>query len=128
VSQVLSHYPHLQPGLCGRLECQRMCVRVCHCQAGLRRGRVLLAERARRRFAVKANRRQEDVCARVRKASLCPKICHQVGGCFLPQPCDHPSEAKRKAFRCQRVVDALVKQRLSLERKSPKETLQGGQS
>ena len=116
MSILLSRYPHLQPGLCGRLECPRMCVRVCHCEAGLRRGRVLLAERAWRRFAVKANKRQEEICARVRKASLCPKICHQVGGCFLPQPCDHPSEARRKLFRCQRVVDALVKRK------------QGGQS
>jgi len=108
MSQVLSHYPHLQPGLCGRLECQRTCVRVCHCQAGLRRGRVLLAERARRRFAVKANRRQEEICFRVRQASLCPRICQSVGGCFLPQAGDHPSEAKRKVFRCQRAVDLLV--------------------
>jgi hypothetical protein len=109
VSQLLSRYPQYQPGLCGKLVCPRMCVRVEHCQAGLRRSRALLAERARRRFAVKANRRQEDVCARVRHASLCPRICLQVGGCFLPHPCDHPSEARRKVFRCQRAVDALVK-------------------
>jgi hypothetical protein len=108
VSSLLSRYPHLQPGLCGQLECRRMCVRVCHCEAGLRRGRALLAERARRRFAVKANRRQEAVCATVRKASLCPKLCHQLGGCFLPQAGDHPSEAKRKVFRCQYAVDLLV--------------------
>ena len=85
-----------------------MCVRVCHCEAGLRRGRVLLAERARRRFAVKANRRQEEICASIRQASLCPRIRQSVGGCFLPQAGDHPSEAKRKVYRCQRVVDALV--------------------
>jgi hypothetical protein len=109
VSSLLSRYPHLQPGLCGRLECPGICSRVCHCEAGLRRGRVLLAERARRRFAVKANRRQEEICARVREASLCPRICQQLGGCFLPQAGDHPSESKRKVFRCQRVVDALVK-------------------
>jgi hypothetical protein len=108
VSQVLSHYPQLQPGLCGSLECRRMCARACHCEAGLRRGRVLLAERARRRFAIKANRRQEEICARIRKASLCPRICQRVGGCFLPQAGDHPSEAKRKVFRCQYAVDLLV--------------------
>jgi hypothetical protein len=86
-----------------------MCVRVEHCEAGLRRSRALLAERARRRFAVKANRRQEYICALVRDASLCPRICQSLGGCFLPQVGDHPSESKRKVFRCQRAVDALVK-------------------
>jgi hypothetical protein len=108
VSVLLSRYPHLQPGLCGRLECPRICARVCYCEAGLRRSRAKLAELARRRFAVKANRRQEEVCARIRKASLCPRICQRVGGCFLPQDGDHPSEARRKAFRCQYAVDLLV--------------------
>jgi hypothetical protein len=108
VSQLLSHYPHLQPGLCGRLECPRMCARVCHCEAGLRRSRRLLAERAMRRFALKANRRQEETCTRIRKARLCPQICQRVGGCFLPRDGDHPSEARRKVFRCQRAVDLLV--------------------
>jgi len=108
VSQLSSRYPHLQPGLCGRLECPRMCARVEHCPAGLRRGRQLLAEQARRRFAVKANRRQEEVCARIRKARLCPQICQRVGGCFLPRDGDHPSESRRKVFRCQYAVDLLV--------------------
>jgi len=108
VSKVLSRYPQLQPGLCGRLECHRMCAQVCHCEAGLRRGRVLLAQRAMRRFTVKANRRQEEVCTKIRKARLCPQICERVGGCFLPQTWDQPSEAHRKAFRCQYAVDLLV--------------------
>jgi hypothetical protein len=108
VSQVLSLYPHLEPGLCRRLECPRICSRVCHCEAGLRRSRVRLAEQARRRFAVRANRRQEEVCARIHKAGLCPQICQRVGGCFLPRDGDHPSEARRKVFRCQYAVDLLV--------------------
>jgi len=108
MSQLLSHYPHLQPGLCGRLVCPRICSRVEHCPAGLRRSRARLAEQARRRFAVKANRRQEEVCARIRKAHLCPTICQRVGGCFLPAEGDHPSEARRKAFRCQYAVDLLI--------------------
>jgi hypothetical protein len=107
-SQVLSHYPHLEPGLCGRLECPRVCSRCCHCAAGQRRSRRLLAERARRRFAVVANSRQEQVCSRITRARLCPQICEKVGGCFLPQQGDHPSEARRKVFRCQRAVDLLV--------------------
>jgi hypothetical protein len=107
-SQVLSHYPHLEPGLCGRLECPRVCSRVCYCAAGLRRSRRLLAERARKRFAVRANSRQLQVCTRITKAKLCPQICEKVGGCFLPQQGDHPSEARRKVFRCQRAVDLLV--------------------
>jgi hypothetical protein len=107
-SIVASSYPQLVPGLCGRLECPRMCSRVCHCQAGLRRSRRLLAERARRRFAVRANRRQEEICARIRKSHLCPQICQRVGGCFLPRDGDHPSEARRKVFRCQHAVDLLV--------------------
>jgi hypothetical protein len=108
VSQVLSRYPHLEPGLCGRLECPRICSRVCHCEAGLRRSRVRLAEQARRRFAVRANRRQEEICARIHKAGLCPQICQRVGGCFLPRDGDHPSEARRKVYRCQYAVDLLV--------------------
>ena len=108
MSVLLSHYPQLQPGLCARLECPRVCSRVCHCEAGLRRSRAKLAEQARRRFAIRANRRQEEVCARVRKARLCPQICQRVGGCFLPQAGDHPSEAKRKVFRCQYALDLLV--------------------
>ena len=108
MSVLLSRYPHLQPGLCGRLECPRVCSRVCHCEAGLRRSRARLAEQARRRFAVRANRRQEEVCARLRKGRLCPRICQRVGGCFLPRDGDHPSEARRKVFRCQRAVDLLV--------------------
>ena len=107
-SIVASYYPNLEPGLCGRLECPRMCTRVQHCEAGLRRSRYLLAEQARRRFAIKANRRQEEVCARIRKARLCPQICQRVGGCFLPRDGDHPSEAHRKVFRCQYAVDLLV--------------------
>ena len=107
-SVVASRYPHLQPGLCGRLECPHICSRVCHCEAGLRRTRAKLAERAMRRFAIKANRRQEEVCSRIRKARLCPQICQRVGGCFLPRDGDHPSEARRKVFRCQYAVDLLV--------------------
>ena len=108
MSQLLSRYPSLEPGLCGRLECPRICSRVEHCAAGLRRSRARLAEQARRRFAVKANRRQEEVCTRIRKAKLCPQICQKVGGCFLPTGVDHPSEARRKAFRCQYALDLLV--------------------
>jgi hypothetical protein len=107
-SAVASHYAHLEPGLCGRLVCRRICSRVCHCPAGTRLSQQRLAEQARRRFAVRANRRQEEVCARIRKARLCPQICRRVGGCFLPQEGDHPSEARRKVFRCQRAVDLLV--------------------
>lgn len=109
MSQVLSAYPHLVPGLCGRLECPRICSRVCYCEAGLRRSRARLAAQASRRFAVRANARQKEVCATIHNAHLCPQVCHQVGGCFMPQDGDQPSEARRKAFRCQRAVDALVK-------------------
>ena len=107
-SIVASYYPNLEPGLCGRLVCRRICSRVCHCPAGTRLSQQRLAEQARRRFALKANRRQEEVCARIRKARLCPQICRRVGGCFLPRDGDHPSEGRRKVFRCQRAIDLLV--------------------
>jgi hypothetical protein len=109
VSEVLSRYPHLQPGLCGCLECAHICSRVCHCEAGLRRGRARLAAQAVRRFRVIANSRQEQACSTIHKQGLCPHLCREVGGCFLPRDGDHPSESKRKVFRCQRAVDALVR-------------------
>ena len=108
MSVLLSRYPQYQPGLCGKLVCPRICSRVCHCEAGLRRGRQRLAEQAARRFAIRANRRQEEVCARIREDRLCPQICQRVGGCFLPRDGDHPSESRRKVFRCQYAVDLLV--------------------
>jgi len=111
MSQVLSHYPQLQPGLCGRLECPRICSRVEHCPAGLRRSRARLAAQAVRRYSVVPNRRQLEVCAAVRNARLCPSLCAVVGGCFQPRQFDHPSEAKRKAFRAQKAMDLLVKYR-----------------
>jgi len=111
MSQVLSHYPHLQPGLCGRRECPRICSRVEHCPAGLRRSRARLAAQAVRRFSVVPCRRQLEVCAEVRKAHLCPSLCSVVGGCLLPRQGDHPSEAKRKAFRAQKAMDLLVNYR-----------------
>ena len=111
MSQVSSRYPHLQPGLCGRRECPRICSRVEHCPAGLRRSRARLAAQAARRYSVAANRRQLESCAEVRKANLCPSLCSKVGGCFLPRQGDHPSEARRKAFRPQKVMDLLVNYR-----------------
>ena len=108
MSQVEFFYPHLIPGLCGALECPRICSRVCHCEAGQRRSRRLLAAQAVRRFTVRANSQQERVCKEVHDAGLCPSLCNQCGGCFMPQPLDHPSEAKRKVFRAQRCMDALV--------------------
>ena len=44
--------------LCGEAQCPRPCTRVCHCEAGLRLTRRLLAQQAIRRFTVKANRQQ----------------------------------------------------------------------
>jgi hypothetical protein len=111
MSQVLSRYPQYQPGLCGRRECPRICSRVEHCPAGLRRSRARLAAQAVRRFTVAPHRRQLEVCAEVRKAGLCPGLCSSVGGCFLPRQGDHPSEARRKAFRVQKAMDLLVKYR-----------------
>jgi hypothetical protein len=108
VPSVASVYPHLQPGLCGRLECPHVCSRVCHCPAGQRRVRRLLAERASRRFAAKANSEQLRNCERIRKAGGCPTICNQVGGCFLPRPGDHPSEIKRKVFRAQQAIGLYI--------------------
>jgi len=37
-------------GLCGKPVCPRICTRVCHCEAGLALGRVLLAQQAVRRY------------------------------------------------------------------------------
>jgi len=111
MSQVLSHYPHLQPGLCGRQECPRICSRVEHCPAGLRRSRARLAAQAVRRFTVAPNRRQLEVCAAVRQAKLCPSLCSVVGGCFLPRQGDHPSESKRKVFRAEKAMDLLINYR-----------------
>ena len=111
MSQVLLHYPHLTPGLCGALECPHICSRVNHCEAGLRRSRRQLAERARRRFSVRLDRRRGQICEQIHAAGHCPTICRAVGGCFLPQVGDHPSEAKRKVFRAQRAMDALVRAR-----------------
>lgn len=107
-SSVTSLYLNLQPGLCGRLECPRVCSRVCHCEAGLRRSRALLAQQAQRRYAVHLDRSRAQRCERIRKAGGCPTVCNSVGGCFLPQPYDHPSEARRKVFRAQRAIDQLV--------------------
>ena len=109
MSQLSSLYPQYQPGLCGRLVCPRVCSRVEHCPAGLRRGRQLLAEQAARRFRVVANSRQREVCSALHQQHLCPQVCREVGGCFLPREGDHPSESRRKVFRCQRAVDALVR-------------------
>ena len=111
MSQVLSLYPQYQPGLCGRLACPRICTRVCHCPAGLRRSRARLAAQAARRFRVVASRRQLEVCAKVREAKLCPSLCSAAGGCLLPRQGDHPSEARRKAFRAQKAMDLLVNYR-----------------
>lgn len=107
-SQVLSLYPHLVPGLCGRLSCPRLCARVCHCSAGQRLAHQLLAARAAKRFAAKTNRQQEQVCQRIRKLGLCSSLCQQCGGCFLPHQFDTQSELKRKAHRPQKVLDLLT--------------------
>lgn len=111
MSQVLSRYPHLAPGLCGQLECHRICSKVCHCAAGSRRSSARLAAQAARRFTVRTDRRRLHICERVHSAHQCPGLCQKVGGCFLPQVGDHPSEAKRKVFRAQRAMDALVRGR-----------------
>lgn len=111
MSQVLAYYPHLAPGLCDRLQCPRICAKVEHCPAGLRRSRALLAAQAVRRFSVRLDRRRANICDQIHSAGLCPKLCQGVGGCFLPQVGDHPSEAKRKVFRAQRAMDALVRAR-----------------
>jgi len=110
-SQVLAQYPHLAPGLCGVLECPRLCVRSQHCPAGQRRARRLMASQARRRLNVKPNREQLRVCKLIQDEGLCPKLCKQCGGCFLPQPHDSESELKRKAHRPQWVIGALVRLR-----------------
>ena len=111
MSKVTELYPYLVPGLCGALECSHICRRVQLCPAGQRRVQRLLAEKAVRRFTVKANSQQLRVCEKVHDAGLCPRLCNQLGGCFLPQPLDHPSEAKRKVFRAQYAMDALVDMR-----------------
>jgi hypothetical protein len=105
-------------GLCGRLVCQRLCLRSEHCPAGRRRADQLLARQAIRRFSVCLDRRRGHICEQVHDSGLCPSLCQKVGGCFLPQVGDHPSEAKCKVFRAQRAIDALVRARsLSLGRK-----------
>lgn len=111
MSQVSSRYPHLAPGLCGRLQCPYICSRVCHCPAGSRRVRARLAAQAVRRFSICLDRRRASICEQVHAAGGCPSLCRQVGGCFIPQVGDHPSEARRKVFRAQRAMDALVRAR-----------------
>jgi len=110
-SQVLARYPHLAPGLCGQLECPRLCVRACHCPAGQRRARRLLAERSAKRLGATATKRQLEVCARIKEEGQCPLICEKVGGCFLPTGHEHRSEVKRKIFRAQRAMDCLISYR-----------------
>ena len=124
-SVIFTYYPHLIPGLCGALECPRPCTRVCHCEAGLRLTRRLLAWQAMRRFDTKANRQQVQVCDRVTKAGLCPKLCLKVGGCFLPQRYDHTSELKRKANRPQLVLYALARREIeaNIEKYAPPQDL-----
>ena len=112
-SRVASAYPHLQPGLCGALECPAVCSRVTHCAAGLRRGQSLLRAQARRRLTIHPNKQQLQVCQRVQDEGLCPSACFACGGCFLPQPGDSPAELRRKAHRPQYVLDALVTYRQS---------------
>lgn len=107
-SRVVALHPHLAPGLCGRPSCPHVCSRVCHCPAGTRRGEFLLARQAMRRFSVRLDRRRATICKYLTEARLCPSLCREVGGCFLPLVGDHPSEAKRKVFRAQRAVDRLV--------------------
>ena len=111
MSQVIKHYPHLAPGNCGRLACRRLCVRSEHCPAGQRRARELLARAAVRRHSVALDRRRGQICEQIHDSGFCPSICQEVGGCFLPRVDDHPSEARRKVFRAQRAMDALVRQR-----------------
>ena len=113
MSQVLSRYQHQSPGLCGALQCRRVCSRVCYCPAGLRRSRARLAAQAVRRFSVRLDRRRAHVCEQIHQSGLCPVLCQKVGGCFLPQVDDHPSEAKRKVFRAQKAMDQLVRARMS---------------
>jgi len=107
MSVLLTRYP--APGLCGRLECHRICARVCHCEAGQRRARALLALQALRRATVVLDRSRAQRCERIRKAGGCPSVCQSVGGCFLPEAGDHPSEARRKVFRAQRAIEALLR-------------------
>lgn len=111
--KVIVQYPYLAPGLCGALECPRLCARVQHCPAGQRRARRLQAEQARRRFTIKANSQQRRVCDLVNSKGLCPQLCKQCGGCFLPQTYDSQAELKRKAHRPQKVLGAMVSLRES---------------
>lgn len=111
MSQVLKQYPYLVPGNCGALACKRQCVRSEHCPAGMRRRKELLARAAVRRHSVKLDRRRGHICEQIHDAGFCSRLCQEVGGCFLPQVGDHPSEAKRKVFRAQRAMDALVRVR-----------------
>lgn len=109
--QVIAQYPYLAPGLCGALECPRLCVRSQHCPAGQRRFRRLIRAQGRRRLNVKPNHQQLRVCKLIQDENLCPTLCKQCGGCFLPQPYDSQSELKRKAHRPQCVIGALVRLR-----------------
>jgi len=87
-------------------------MRAAHCLAGVRRHRELQAAQAIRRLQhVVANPRQRQVCDSVKDQELCPVLCQRLGGCILPLHGDHPSECKRKVFRAERVMDALVEYR-----------------
>jgi len=112
MSQVVREYPHLAPGLCGRLACRRLCLRSEHCPAGQRRRSSLLSQRAIRRFSVALDRRRGRICAQIHDSGQCSSLCQGVGGCFLPQVGDHPSEARRKSHRAQRALDEFVRRRL----------------
>jgi hypothetical protein len=109
MSQLSQSHPPLVQGLCGALVCPRLCNRAEHCEVGLRRRKQLLAERARRRLWRRPNSRQIQVCNEVLDANLCPTLCHQHGGCFLPVFAEHESESRRKVHRANRIHDELRK-------------------
>lgn len=104
-------YPHAAPGLCGDFNCHRICSKHKACPAAMRRRRAQHSRDNWRQFTIKVDRRRLSVCDQIHDAGLCPILCREVGGCFLPKHGDHPSEAIRRVHRAQRAMDALVRHR-----------------
>ena len=68
-------------------------------------------------MTIKPHRRALYVCDQIQKAGQCPRVCTEVGGCFMPQVDEPRSESKRKAYRPEKAMTVLlrIRQRAGIE-------------
>jgi len=68
------------------------------------------ARRAESMFLRRPTSRQCAICERIKEAGLCPKLCNECGGCFMPQHRELRSEAKRSIHRAEDCLTVLLGQ------------------